>query len=149
MWLQHVCLGNRFACKQASVTFILRHCVLFVSGTLEKWPRMYGIVKIIFTLPPNFLLVLPQSNYIGTYQAKNPAHCMRMMFFTILTRYVKFSDYFTLYYIIWKRLLPLKVTVLTRITWNCFFRVNVILPGKSTETCIRHSYFTSKENISV
>ena len=28
------------ACKQTSVTFILRHCVLLLSGTLEKWPRM-------------------------------------------------------------------------------------------------------------
>lgn len=117
------CLSWNQVCLQTSERHVYFEALRFIS----KWEFHPGkVTKDVWNSENNlydtgkFFACLITIKLLGTHQASQ-AHRMRMMFFTILTRYVflrdvctqaiQFSDYFTLYCIIWKRLLPLKVTL--------------------------------------
>ena len=117
------CLSWKQVCLHTSERHVYFETLRFIS----KWEFHPGkVTKDVWNSENNlyvsgkFSACLITIKLLGTYQASQ-AHCMRMMFFTILTRHVflgdvcrqaiQFSDYFTLYYIIWRRLLPLKVAL--------------------------------------
>ena len=86
------CLSWNQVCLQTSERHVYFEALRFIS----KWEFHPGkVTKDVWNSENNlyvsgkFSACLITIKLLGTYQA-SPAHCMRMMFFTILTRYVFF-----------------------------------------------------------
>ena len=108
------CLSWKQVCLQTSQRFISKWKFHSEKVTKDVWSSENNLY-----VTDKFSACLTTIKLLGTHQA-SPAHCendalynLNQIFFLgdVCTQAIQFSDYFTLNCIIWKRLLPLKVTL--------------------------------------